>query len=195
MPPSKREELIESAVQVFGQHGFQGTSLDDLLEASGLSRMTLYNHFKSKDELIVAVLRRRDEEFRNNLMKRVERASDDPINQIRAIFDEVGSFMSQDEFHGCMFINAAAEYYDPDGPMRRASADHKIAIIQYIEKLCKDAGLQDSHEVAQRLGLLLDGAMVNAQIIGSVHNNPTSPEQVAKRAKEMSEIIIESART
>ena len=56
MPPSRRDDLIDAAMRVFYRHGFHASSLDDIQKEGGISRMTLYNHFKSKDELVVAAI-------------------------------------------------------------------------------------------------------------------------------------------
>ena len=66
MPSTKRDHLIDTALELFSRDGFQATGIDKILKESGVAKMTLYNHFKSKDELILAVLRRRDETFRNH---------------------------------------------------------------------------------------------------------------------------------
>ena len=84
MPPSRREDLVDAAMRVFYRHGFHASGLDRILEEGGISRMTLYNHFKSKDELIVAALRRRDEIFRNRMMKFVESRAKAPLDRLLA---------------------------------------------------------------------------------------------------------------
>ncbi len=191
MPPSRREELVESAMRVFYRNGFHCTGLDMILKESGISRMTLYNHFKSKDELIVAALRRRDEIFRNGMMKFVEGASRDPIDRLYAIFDYHDQWFNDDDFKGCMFINASAEYCDPESPARRVSSDHKVECTRYITKLCKDAGLDDPEELAERISILLEGAIVTAYIQGRTTGNESTPSDAAHRAKSMARALIE----
>ncbi len=96
--PSRRDELIDAAMRVFYRCGFHASSLDDIQKEGGISRMTLYNHFKSKDELILAAMRRRDEIFRNRLMKFVESASKEPRERIAAVFDFHEQWFSGEEF-------------------------------------------------------------------------------------------------
>ncbi len=78
MASSKREHLIDIARRLFYRDGFHNTGIDAILAEAGVAKMTLYKHFKSKEELILACLHRQDEEFRNGLMQRVEKQSGEP---------------------------------------------------------------------------------------------------------------------
>ena len=114
MPPSKRDELVEAAMRVFERQGFHTSGLDAVLREAGISRMTVYNHFRSKNDLIVAALRRKDECSRHALMTHVDQAPD-PASRVRALFDFHERWFTCREFKGCMFLGAAAEFDDPDG--------------------------------------------------------------------------------
>ena len=72
---SKRDDLIDTALRLFYTQGFNATGIDKILAESGVAKMTMYKHFKSKDELIVAALERRDEQFRDWLTGEMEKAS------------------------------------------------------------------------------------------------------------------------
>jgi len=190
MPPSRRDELVDSAMKVFYSNGFHNTGLDLILKDSGISRMTLYNHFKSKDELIVAALRRRDEMFRNNLMKFVESKTKDTTERILAVFDALDAWFNEETFNGCMFINASAEFCDPDCPARRVAAEHKLEIIRYVQELCVAAKLDDPEELAQQINLLIEGSIVVAHLVGRVSNNDQSLSDAAQRAKSVAKRLI-----
>jgi AcrR family transcriptional regulator len=177
-------------MKVFYRNGFHCTGLDMILKESGISRMTLYNHFKSKDELIVAALRRRDELFRNGLMKFVEGASRDPVERIYAVFDFHEQWFNDEDFKGCMFINVSAEFCDAESPARRVSADHKIECVRYLTKLCEDAGLDEPSEAAERINLLLEGAIVTAYLQGKTGGNDSTPSEAARRARSMASSIL-----
>jgi len=194
MVSSRREHLVDTATQLFSRHGYRATGIDTILAEAGVAKMTLYNHFKSKDELIVAALRRRDELFRNNLMKFVEAGDRDPTSQILAIFDCLDSWFNETDFHGCMFINASAEFCDPDSPPRRVAAEHKLEILRYITGLCKGAKLNDPEELARQINLLIEGAIVVAHVVGRVNNNNHTPSEAAQRAKTMAAKLIEDAK-
>ncbi len=193
MPPSRRAELVDAAMKVFHSRGFHGTSIDVVLEECGVSRMTLYNHFKSKDELIVAALRRRDEVFRNRMMKFVDNNATTPIGRVLAVFDYHEQWVSEKDFCGCMFINAAAEYHDSQGQIRSVSAIHKLEVLRYLVEQCKAAELKNSKALAEKLNLLLDGAIVTAQVVGQVGYESSQPADAVRSAKQIAEILIEQA--
>lgn len=185
MPPSRRNDLIDAAMRVFYKHGFHASSLDDILNEGGISRMTLYNHFKSKDELILAAMRRRDEIFRNKLMKYVESKAKTPRDRIAAVFDFHEDWFTGTEFCGCMFINAAAEFSAAESAPRRLAADHKQEIVRYLRELCDQDGLKNPYDVAEQLNILLEGAIVAARVVGQVHDNGENPGVSARLAKRM----------
>lgn len=193
MPPSRREELVDAAMRVFHRHGFHGTSLDRVLEESGVSRMTLYNHFASKDELIIASLRRRDEIFRNRMKKFVDARADAPLDRVFAIFDYHEQWFSEPDFSGCMFINASAEFDDANGPVRRVAADHKLEVLRYVREQCEAAGFEDADELAQRLNLLIEGSIVTAHVVGRTGIRGATPGEAARRAKDAARVLIGAA--
>ena len=91
MAVSRRDHLVDTALEMFCRDGFHATGIDKILAHAGVAKMTLYNHFRSKDELILAALRRRDEKFRNWFMRAVERLGKTPRNRLLAIFDALVS--------------------------------------------------------------------------------------------------------
>ena len=187
---SRRDELVDTALRLFYAQGFHATGIDKVLAEAGVAKMTLYKHFRSKDELILAALHRRDEQFRNWLMGEMERASADPRERLLAMFDaleewfEGGAFTGLG-FSGCLFINAAGEFGDADHPAHRSSCEHKRLIVDYLTKLCTEAGAADPQGLAEQLALLKEGAIVTAQVRGM-------PE-AAKTAKAMAQGLLDQA--
>ena len=191
MPPSRRDDLINAAMRVFYRHGFHASSLDDIQREGGISRMTLYNHFKSKDELIVAAMRRRDEIFRNQLMKYVESRAKTPLERLGAVFDFHEEWFTGSEFCGCMFINAAAEFSTAESAPRRLAAEHKLEILRYLRAQCEAAGIADADDVAEQLNILLEGAIVTARVVGQVTEGGKNPGAAARLAKRMAMALLE----
>jgi AcrR family transcriptional regulator len=188
--PSRRNQLVETALRLFYVHGFHATGIDKILAEAGVAKMTLYKHFRSKDELVLAALRRRDEDFRNWLMGAMERASSNPRERLLALFDALDDWFHERAlnafgFHGCAFIKAAAEYDAPDDPVHRACAEHKRLIVEYFRKLAAEAGAADPSALAEQLALLKEGAIVTAQ----VRNMPGAAQQ----AKVIARGLIEAA--
>ena len=107
MATSRREHLVDTALELFYQDGFHATGIDKILAKAGVAKMTMYKHFKSKDELILAVLRRRDELFRNWFMREVERRAQTPSERLLALFDVYDDWLHDDgSSHGVWpFVN------------------------------------------------------------------------------------------
>jgi len=191
MPPSRRDELIDAAVRVFCRRGYQATNLDAILQDAGVARMTLYNHFKSKEELILAAMARKDAAFRERLAAYVRERSADPLERLTAVFDWHEGWFASPEFRGCMFSNAAAEFADPGCEIRRAVSEHKAATRAFLRRLCEEAGLADPAGLAWQLDLLLEGATARAQSLGE--GDPEARAEVARWAKAGAERLIEAA--
>ena len=180
MASAKRDLLIDTALELFNRDGFHATGIDRILEAAGVARMTLYNHFKSKDELIVAVLRRRDEKFRNWFMRTVERLQTRPKERLLAVFDALNEWFTSKDFCGCMFINASAEYGDLANPVHRVATEHKQLIRSFLLQIAIDAEIADAEELAGELMLLAEGAIVMAHVAGDSNAAANAKRAAAK---------------
>jgi AcrR family transcriptional regulator len=174
---SKREQLIKAAVELFSKHGFHATGVDAIAEASGVTKRTLYAHFRSKDELVLAALRQYDGVFRNEFMRQVEASAKTPRGQLLAVFDVAERWFQQNSFYGCMFINAVGEYSEAGTPIRQVCQEFKSLVKGYIQELCRKAGAKNPNQLAEEMALLFEGAIVTAQ----VSQNPKAA-QIAKRA-------------
>jgi len=187
MAVSPRERLIDTATQLFYRHGYHATGIDRILAESGVAKKTLYTHFRSKDELILAALRRRDERFRNSAMRELAARTDDPAERLVLLFDILDAWFTEPDFSGCMFINAAAEYAAADEPIHAAAAEHKRLFAAYLRSQATAAGARDPDELTDQLVLLMEGAITTAHVSG--------PGRVAARAREVAELLVRQATT
>ncbi len=182
---SKREQIVTHALKLFYRDGFNATGVDRISAEAGVSKKTLYNHFKSKDELVLATLRQRDALFRNQIMRETERLGRTPKDRLLAIFDAHESWFREKGFSGCMFINAAAEFSSAKDPRHLLSAEHKRLVRDYIGELAEQAGARDPKALAAKLNLLLEGAIVEAHVSGNT--------EAAQLAKSMAKVFVEQA--
>lgn len=182
---TKRQLLIDTARDLFAENGFHATGIDTILARSGVAKKTLYNHFRTKDELILAVLRQHDGEFRNFLMREVEALASTPEERLMAIFDVAERWFSQNNFFGCMFINAIGEYSEPGTAIRDVCREYKNLIHGYIRSLAEEAGAAEPTILADELALLLEGAIVTAQV--------SQRPNAAGTAKHIASNLIEEA--
>ena len=174
----RREHLIDTAIRLFAAHGFHATGIDTILKEAGVSKKTLYRHFRSKEELILGALRKYDGQFRNGFMRDVEAAADTPYDRLLAVFDVAQGWFQQNAFYGCMFINAVGEYAAPDTPIRQTCKDFKKMMRGYIAGLCRELAVRDPGGLADEIAMLLEGAIVTAQ----VSQSRAHAAQVAKAA-------------
>lgn len=183
--PSKRDQIVDVALNLFYQGGFNATGVDKITAESGATKKTIYAHFKSKDELILATLRRRDELFRNNFMRSVERLGKTPRKRLDAVFDTIDEWFNSKQFSGCMFINASAEFATQDNPCHAFSAEHKRLMFDYLCELAENAGAKNPAELSEELIFLVEGATVQAHVCGD--------KKAGIKAKKMAQLFIEKA--
>ncbi len=185
MPHSKREIVLKCARQLFEQDGFHATGIDRILEKSGVAKMTLYNNFGSKDQLIAEVLSRSSHTHIERMKEYILIASSDPYEQILAVFVALGDRFQDPEFCGCMFQAAIAEFPDFDSEPAKAALAHHQRIIEVFFKLCTDANLSNVDQLSRKLALLASGSSCIAR--------QTKTRQPADDALFIAEILLERA--
>jgi AcrR family transcriptional regulator len=182
IPP--RARLLAVAAELFYRHGIRAIGVDAIAEAAGTNKMTLYRHFPSKDELVAECLR---EFARQGVARwaRYEKAHPgDALAQIRAWLADVAEILADRNHRGCALANAAIELPDRTHPARRVVEEFKLGQRNHLAQLCRNAGLKDPETLADELYLLLEGARVTAQSIGT--------EGLGARLKRMGEAMIAS---
>ncbi|HVZ00076.1 MAG TPA: helix-turn-helix domain-containing protein [Dongiaceae bacterium] len=153
---------METAYALFTQHGTRAVGVDTIIEQSGVAKMTLYRHFRSKQELVFAFLERRETLWTFDwLRSEVCKASADPAARLLAIFDVFDRWFQQKDFEGCSFINVLLEY-NLDSPMRQAAAGHLAGIRSFLKELASEARLADIHAFADTWHILMKGSIVAA---------------------------------
>ncbi|MEP1448561.1 MAG: helix-turn-helix domain-containing protein [Paraglaciecola sp.] len=174
----RKQHLIDTALILFNQHGYHATGIDLILAQSKVSKATLYKHFRSKDELILAVLQQRHTQILVMIKAKVEEAKQAGSSAVLAIFDALHQWFNSDDFYGCNFINASAEYADASAPIHAFAAQHKQAVIDLIKT---QLSAEDKTK-AEQIGLLVEGAIVMAHTRGA--------KRSALMAKEMAQHLI-----
>ena len=185
MSASKREELIQKALESFYRGGFHAIGMDRLAKETGVSKTAIYKHFRTKDDLILATLRLRDEQFRNWLIRRVEALANDPRGRLLAIFDALAEWLSEPGFRSCMFIKASSEFQTRGEPIHTMSAEHKTLLARYFADLARAAGADDPEQLGRQLLIVKEGAIVLAHL--------HEAGQVAKDAKVLAQVVVEAS--
>jgi AcrR family transcriptional regulator len=164
-PKQGRDRLIGVAMTLFYFHGINPIGLDRILAETGVSKTTFYKHFESKDELVVATIEVRDAWQMAAWARAVEiLAGDDPRDQLLGVLDVLDLVINEPAFRGCQFINAAAEFPNPNDPIHRAAVRHKRANREWFRALAERAGVEDPEAFADAYTMLFEGALVLRQV-------------------------------
>ena len=155
-----RERILEAADRLFYADGLRATGVDTVIAEAGVAKMTLYAHFKSKDELIAEYLRRRGAATREWLAAATERHAARTGDRVEGLFAALKDWFSSPEFRGCALIRASAELADPAHPGRAAVAEHERLFAESVTDLLRKARVCDPEVGAAALGLIINGAIV-----------------------------------
>ncbi len=157
-----RERILEATNRLFYEQGIRATSADRIIEDVGITKVTFYRHFHSKNDLVVAYLTQqavREREWFTSM-----RNGDDPRGSLHAIAAGIGAAACSPGFRGCAFINAAAEFSDPNDPVREVVDAHRHWMLEEFAGIAMDAGIESPDEVAHQFMILRDGGMVNGYL-------------------------------
>jgi AcrR family transcriptional regulator len=163
--PKPRERIISTARDLFRKHGIRGIGVDAIADVAGTNKMTLYRHFGSKDDLVVACLREVASEA-EAIWSGFEAAHPgDPLAQLHAWL-RCGAECAIGDGRGCDMANAAVELAESDHPARCFIEAFKTEQRDRLAKLCRGTGIAKADLLADALSLLLEGARVSRQSAG-----------------------------
>jgi len=165
LPP--RARILAAAGDLFYRHGIRAVGVEAIAEAAGTNKMTLYRHFASKDVLVAEYLRQFANASDGCWERFTQRHPDDPLAQLFAWLEEMALLLTRPEERGCALANAAIELPEKGHPARRVIEEYKRAQRMRLVRLCEQAGLSDPEMLADELHLLLEGARVTAQSVGT----------------------------
>jgi AcrR family transcriptional regulator len=187
MEQDKKQQLVETALMLFYRHGVHAVGINQILEQSAIAKKTLYHHFVSKDELLMATLELRHQRFYQWLEQQL--TSTDPTGPAEKLFDALtlwfeGKAEVLGPFFGCYFQNCAAEYHGPDSAVLALCAQHKLKIRDLVNTHLRSYQLSEEAQ-----SLLLDGLMLlkeGAISMALVHADAT----VAQHAKKQALLLV-----
>lgn len=165
-----RNRLLQTASRLFYAHGIGRVGINEVIRAAGIARMTLYNHFPSKDELVREVLRMRIREWEESFVQAIESRAKGSRKQLLAVFDVLDDHFSKAEFRGCAALNFAFECSEQDRELTAIARGHKAFILAYLEKLARRLPSSRPGDLARELLLLHNGATVLAQLGGETYH-------------------------
>ncbi|QDU60695.1 Transposon Tn10 TetC protein [Planctomycetes bacterium Pan216] len=176
--PSARQRILETAQRLFYAEGVRAVGIDRIIAEAGVAKMTLYNHFPSKDDLILAVLEQREVEVDAMFAEAIKRLVNKGRTKLEAFFLALEEWFHNDGFRGCSFINTLVELADREHPASRFSSAHKRRFHELLGQIiAEEHGTEVAQEVTPAIAILVEGAIITAQLEGSAN-----PARVAARA-------------
>ena len=155
-----RQRILDAATRRYYSDGIRAVSADRLIAEAGVSKVTFYRHFPSKDDLVVAYLEQLSAREKDSVTAERAKHEGDPGAVLRWYADTVGELSCAPGFRGCPFINAAAELADVDHPGRKVAIDHRTWLSFQVAELLAEMKVSDASARADQLMMLRDGAMI-----------------------------------
>ena len=187
MPPNAdqtRERIVAAAARLFYNEGIRAASVDAIAEKAGVTKKTLYYHFRSKDELIAAYLESRDQPTLELYARWFEATAGTPANKIRGVFAEFARSVNTPRWKGCGFLRTTAELANTPGhPAIKAGAAHKKRFESWLSDALGREGVEDAAAIARRIVVLLDGAAT----VMLIHRDPAYVEAAGEVAASLVE--------
>lgn len=182
---SARERILDASYELFSQRGIRSVGVNEVIERAGVATATLYRHFPSKDELVLAFLALREQRWTRDFVEAgaMSRGSD-PEQRLLAIFDVFDEWFHREDFEACSFINVLIEM-GPEHSAGSASVWHLEQIRSIVRRLAEEAGLRDTESLARSFHILMKGSIIAAS---------EGDTQAAQRGKSMASLLIEQHR-
>jgi AcrR family transcriptional regulator len=178
-----RDRIVNTAYDLFSRHGVRAVGVDRIVAESGVAKMSLYRHFRSKDDLVLAFLQEREQRWTNEwLREEAWRRGATAAQRMLAIFDVFGEWFAVEDFEGCSFINILLEFDDREHRVHRATVDHLRNIRSFLRELATEAGASDPGALAHQWHILMKGSIVAAG---------EGDQLAARRARQIGQLLLE----
>lgn len=180
-----REKILKTATDLFQTRGINATGVDTIVAVAGTTKMTLYKHFRTKEGLILEVLKQSQLDFQNWLDEKLNLNSKTPDDKIAHLFDCIEEWITSPDFLGVGFLKASAEFPNEENPIHQLSSKQSREFRIYISQLAKEASIKDANGLALQLSLLFEGAVQAEQM--------KRGSGAIKHAKKAAKLLIDSA--
>ncbi|KAA0933733.1 TetR/AcrR family transcriptional regulator [Streptomyces apricus] len=153
-----RTRLLNTATRIFYTEGIHSVGIDRIVAEAQVTRATLYRHFASKEDLILAYLAQADQAIRGQVAA-AQASSSSPNDQVRAVARSITDGIQSTGFRGCAFLNAAAEYSDPAHPIHQTVLAHRQWFLTTVTDMLAQTSEKTADAAGRHFVMLRDGAM------------------------------------
>ncbi|GGZ27235.1 TetR/AcrR family transcriptional regulator [Streptomyces poonensis] len=157
-----RERILAAAARLFAVQGINATGMEQVAEAAPVSKRTLYAHFRTKSDLVIAHLQHLASSGAT-LESVLTREDIPPRERILGLFDQPAPDAAP--VRGCPFIDAAAEFPDPDSTVHSYAREQKLRMVELVTALVTELGCREPAALAEQLVTLADGAASRAMVL------------------------------
>ncbi|WP_432842181.1 TetR/AcrR family transcriptional regulator [Dactylosporangium sp. CA-092794] len=157
-PSQARQRLLETATRIFYMEGIHSVGVDRIIGEANVTRATFYRHFPGKEDLVLAYLQAADQAIRGQVDTAITADLPAP-DALRAVAESIAQGIQSPGFRGCAFLNAVAEYPNPDHPVHQAVLAHRQWFLDTISTLMASIEQAEAEPAAQHFVMLRDGAM------------------------------------
>ncbi|MDN3245930.1 TetR/AcrR family transcriptional regulator [Streptomyces mutabilis] len=177
-----RERILAAAAGLFAAQGINATGMEQIAERAPVSKRTLYAHFRTKDELVLAHLKDLASTG-HTLEGALAREDIPPRERILTLFDPPPA--GTDPVRGCPFIDAAVEFPDPQNAVHSYARERKLLMARLVTELVAELGCREPSVLAEQLVTLADGAASRAMVLGDPN--------YGRHARAAAEILLDNA--
>jgi AcrR family transcriptional regulator len=167
-----RDRILATASALFYRRGVRAVGVDLVVEEAGVAKTSLYRHFRTKDDLIAAFLRREDEDFWACWDRVAQRHEADAGAELEAQLEWVAERVNRPNYRGCPQINVAAEFPDAAHPARAVATAHKKELRRRLKGIADRLRVKRQDDLAMQLSLLINGAFVSSQMFSAGEASP-----------------------
>jgi AcrR family transcriptional regulator len=182
---SLKDKILDVSTDLFQTRGINSTGVDTIVAVAGTTKMTLYKYYRSKEDLVLEVLKKSQSDFQDWLDAKLNANSKKPSDKIQQLFDFIEEWITSPSFLGVAFIKASAEFPNEENPIHQLSSKQSREFRQYINQLASEANIKDAEGLALQLSLLFEGAVQAEQM--------KRGSGAIKYAKKAAKILIDGA--
>jgi AcrR family transcriptional regulator len=178
-----RQRILENAYDLFSRRGIRAVGIEEVISRSAVAKATLYRHFPSKDDLVLAFLEQREQIWTRQIVEAGARERGATAEErLLAIFDVFHDWFQREDYEGCSFVKVLLETADRDSPVGAASVHYLENIRTIVRELAEEAELNDPEAFALSFHILMKGAIVQAA---------EGDREAARRAKGMAQLLLD----
>jgi AcrR family transcriptional regulator len=161
-----RDKILAAADELFYGQGIRAVGVDAIAKRAGVSKISLYRNFRSKDDLVVAYLENRNSAYWRLWDRTLAQYAGDPRAQLRALMTYLADRTTEPGYRGCPFINCAVEFPEPSHSGRRLAEKTKRELRLRLVRMASALGVSKPRQLADGLVLLVEGAYAASQTLG-----------------------------